>query len=172
MLPHRIPCNVETFLQHSRHAFYLQTVTNFETVYASSDTSVYSTLFTTLSSVYLNALKRRLLVSKSCCSEIENFEICKRFRVLNVCRFLVTRHGHSAWALPTESEEQPGRKGESKEVSMKDMHTPPRVQTRLLFTVYVQSSFTVRPGSCEEYNRHQIRYQYWEWRSKKLWNMW
>jgi hypothetical protein len=71
--------------------------------------------------------------------------MCKRFRVLIVCCFLVTRHGYSAWALQTESEEQPGRKGESKELSTKDMHILPRVQMCLSFTVHVHSSFTVSP---------------------------
>jgi len=93
----------------------LLTVTNFWDSIRHFRPSDYSTLFTTLSLSYLNAREWCLLFSKSCCSGVCKFEICKRFRALIVCRFLVTRHGYSAWALSTESEEQPGRKGDPKQ---------------------------------------------------------
>jgi len=111
----------------------LLTVTNFWDTIRHFRPSDYSALFTTLSLIYLNAREWRLLVSKSCCSGICKFEICKRFCALVVCCFLVTRHGYSAWALSAESEEQPGRKGDPKQ-SVRKICTHRHEFKRLLFT--------------------------------------
>jgi hypothetical protein len=160
-VPNNITYIVRTFLQHSTHAVYLQLRTFWDSI-RHFRPSNYSTLFTTLSSIYLNTWEWRLLFSKSSCSEICELEKSKRFRVLTVCCFLVTRHGNSAWALLTESEERPGRKGNSKAVSTKDMHTLPRIQARLLFTVYVYHFYCKSSFSCQEYGyqgKHQQRLQ-------------